>query len=104
MARANSRILPRSTCIVTGSPFWLMKLLSIGMASPVSLGITNRPRSYPKRQRRPERAILWGERHSSEKGTDMITKFDSLYAGHVDMDDIGYGGDALRRPPFPHTP
>jgi alkanesulfonate monooxygenase SsuD/methylene tetrahydromethanopterin reductase-like flavin-dependent oxidoreductase (luciferase family) len=22
----------------------------------------------------------------------MITKFDSLYAGHVDMDDIGYGG------------
>ena len=22
----------------------------------------------------------------------MITKFDSLYAGHVDMTDIGYGG------------
>src|SRR5262245_59707062 len=22
----------------------------------------------------------------------MITRFDSLYAGHVDMDDIGYGG------------
>ena len=22
----------------------------------------------------------------------MITKFDSLYAGHVDLDDIGYGG------------
>lgn len=22
----------------------------------------------------------------------MITKFDSLYAGHVDMDDVGYGG------------
>ncbi len=25
----------------------------------------------------------------------MITKFDSLYAGHVDMDDIGYGGVAV---------
>ena len=25
----------------------------------------------------------------------MITKFDSLFAGHVDMDDIGYGGTAV---------
>ena len=25
----------------------------------------------------------------------MITTFDSLYAGHVDMDDIGYGGTAV---------
>src|SRR5437763_982600 len=25
----------------------------------------------------------------------MITKFDSLYAGHIDMDDIGYGGTAV---------
>ena len=25
----------------------------------------------------------------------MIAKFDSLYAGHVDMDDIGYGGTAV---------
>ena len=25
----------------------------------------------------------------------MITKFDSLYAGHVDMTDIGYGGTAV---------
>ena len=22
----------------------------------------------------------------------MITKFDSLYAGHVDMEEVGYGG------------
>jgi len=22
----------------------------------------------------------------------MITKFDSLFAGHIDMDDVGYGG------------
>jgi len=31
----------------------------------------------------------------------MITKFDSLDPGHVDMDDIGYGGTAVnaRRPP-----
>ena len=25
----------------------------------------------------------------------MITKFDSLFAGHVDMTDIGYGGTAV---------
>ena len=25
----------------------------------------------------------------------MISKFDSLYAGHVDMDDVGYGGTAV---------
>ena len=25
----------------------------------------------------------------------MITKFDSLYAGHVDMDNVGYGGTAV---------
>ena len=22
----------------------------------------------------------------------MITKFDSLFAGHIDMEDVGYGG------------
>ena len=25
----------------------------------------------------------------------MISKFDSLYAGHVDMEDVGYGGTAV---------
>ena len=25
----------------------------------------------------------------------MITKFDSLYAGHIDMDDVGYAGTAV---------
>ena len=25
----------------------------------------------------------------------MITKFDSLFAGHVDMDDVGYAGAAV---------
>ena len=25
----------------------------------------------------------------------MITKFDSLYAGHIDMDDVGYSGTAV---------
>ena len=25
----------------------------------------------------------------------MITKFDSLFAGHVDMSNIGYGGTAV---------
>src|SRR2546423_531485 len=32
----------------------------------------------------------------------MITKFDSLYAGHVDMDDIGYGGTAVNSRVFPN--
>ena len=25
----------------------------------------------------------------------MITKFDSLYAGHVDLENIGYGGTPI---------
>ena len=25
----------------------------------------------------------------------MITKFDSLFAGHIDMDDVGYGDTAV---------
>ena len=25
----------------------------------------------------------------------MITKFDSLFAGHVDMENVGYGGTAV---------
>jgi alkanesulfonate monooxygenase SsuD/methylene tetrahydromethanopterin reductase-like flavin-dependent oxidoreductase (luciferase family) len=32
----------------------------------------------------------------------MITKFDSLYAGHVDMDDIGYGGTAVNARRLPN--
>ncbi len=32
----------------------------------------------------------------------MITKFDSLYAGHVDMEDIGYGGAAVNSRSFPN--
>jgi hypothetical protein len=26
----------------------------------------------------------------------MITKFDSLYAGHTDLDNVGYGGTRTR--------
>jgi alkanesulfonate monooxygenase SsuD/methylene tetrahydromethanopterin reductase-like flavin-dependent oxidoreductase (luciferase family) len=32
----------------------------------------------------------------------VITKFDSLYAGHVDMEDIGYGGTAVNDRRFPN--
>jgi len=32
----------------------------------------------------------------------MITKFDSLYAGHVDMDNIGYGGASVNSRAFPN--
>ena len=32
----------------------------------------------------------------------MITKFDSLYAGHVDMDNVGYGGIAVNDRLFPN--
>ena len=32
----------------------------------------------------------------------MITKFDSLYAGHVDMENIGYGGTAVNDRWFPN--
>ena len=32
----------------------------------------------------------------------MITKFDSLFAGHVDMDNVGYGGTAVNDRRFPN--
>ena len=32
----------------------------------------------------------------------MITKFDSLYAGHVDMENVGYGGIAVNDRLFPN--
>ena len=32
----------------------------------------------------------------------MISKFDSLYAGHVDMDNVGYGGTAVNDRRFPN--
>ena len=32
----------------------------------------------------------------------MITKFDSLFAGHVDMDDVGYGGIPVNDRRFPN--
>ncbi|HSB61534.1 MAG TPA: LLM class flavin-dependent oxidoreductase [Vicinamibacteria bacterium] len=33
----------------------------------------------------------------------MITAFDSLYAGHVDMDDLGYGGTPVNARRFPNA-
>ena len=32
----------------------------------------------------------------------MITKFDSLFAGHIDMDNVGYGGIAVNDRRFPN--
>jgi alkanesulfonate monooxygenase SsuD/methylene tetrahydromethanopterin reductase-like flavin-dependent oxidoreductase (luciferase family) len=32
----------------------------------------------------------------------MITKFDSLYAGHIDMDHVGYAGTAVNDRRFPN--
>ena len=32
----------------------------------------------------------------------MITKFDSLFAGHVDMDNVGYAGTAVNDRRFPN--
>jgi|SRR5579871_3733894 alkanesulfonate monooxygenase SsuD/methylene tetrahydromethanopterin reductase-like flavin-dependent oxidoreductase (luciferase family) len=32
----------------------------------------------------------------------MITKFDSLFAGHIDMDDVGYGGVPVNDRRFPN--
>jgi alkanesulfonate monooxygenase SsuD/methylene tetrahydromethanopterin reductase-like flavin-dependent oxidoreductase (luciferase family) len=32
----------------------------------------------------------------------MITKFDSLFAGHIDMDDVGYAGTAVNDRRFPN--
>src|SRR2546425_1007278 len=61
--------------------------------------------SYPLRltgsgRRADTRRALAADRERT--GHDMITKFDSLYAGHVDMDDIGYGGAAVNSRVFPN--
>jgi len=32
----------------------------------------------------------------------MITKFDSLFAGHVDMENVGYGGVPVNDRRFPN--
>ena len=33
----------------------------------------------------------------------MITKFDSLYAGHTDLDNIGYGGTPINERRYSNT-
>src|SRR5882672_7218273 len=38
----------------------------------------------------------------SPGGYNMITKFDSLFAGHIDMDNVGYGGIAVNDRRFPN--
>ena len=32
----------------------------------------------------------------------MITRFDSSFAGHIDMDNVGYGGTAVNDRWFPN--
>ncbi len=32
----------------------------------------------------------------------MLTKFDTLYTGHVDLDDVGYGGTPVMERDFPN--
>src|SRR5262245_43261599 len=54
------------------------------------------------RGRRSPGAAPNPQRESQLKGQPMITKFDSLYAGHIDMDDIGYGGTAVNSRVFPN--
>src|SRR5437899_2298545 len=120
MARANSRIFPRSTCIVTGSPFLPMMLLSTGIAAPclarvrdrlddtrIGSGLRNElssgGRTAVARRLAEHRGTDRARAADPErKGPDMITRFDSLYAGHVDMDDIGYGGTAVNSRVFPN--
>ena len=40
--------------------------------------------------------------HSLYGRSSLITKFDSIYAGHVDMGDIGYAGTAVNDRIFPN--
>src|SRR6266446_4358735 len=52
----------------------------------------------------PPRGPLSGQRAFHDGVPAMITKFDSLFAGHVDMDNVGYGGVPVneRRLPDEH--
>src|SRR5947207_6649705 len=38
----------------------------------------------------------------SPGGYDVLTKFDSLFAGHIDMDNVGYAGTAVNDLRFPN--
>src|SRR5258707_8885356 len=75
MARANSWILPRSTCMVTGSPVLPIALLSTGIASSLVV-VPNRARECNRRRRgrevRASTAVL-----PADVGQVM-----SLVAGH----------------------
>src|ERR1700757_4051365 len=42
------------------------------------------------------------DRQFSSGGDAMITKFDSLFAGHVDIENVGYGRTPLSDPRFPN--
>ena len=35
--------------------------------------------------------------------TAMITKFDSLFAGHADLDNVGYGGTPINERRYPNA-
>src|SRR6202008_3815527 len=52
-----------------------------------------RPRWLP----RVKRGLKWVKDRSAilTGGHAMITKFDSLFAGHVDIENAGYGGTAV---------
>src|SRR5437870_832640 len=62
-----------------------------------------RPRGYAFRRfdPLPPRGPLCGERLSPTEPA-MISKFDSLFAGHVDIEDVGYGGVPVNDRRYPN--
>src|SRR5713101_9355736 len=53
-------------------------------------------------ERRSKMGQLGIGRRFAFGGRGMITKFDSLFAGHIDMDNVGYGGIPVNDRRFPN--
>src|SRR5215470_7579759 len=98
--------------MVTGSPFLPIRLLSAGMYRSLSLPSVGRVAIIPHWAGLPGGVMLGpltdggaamiSSVSRPERSPRMITTFDSLYAGHVDMNDIGYGGAAVNSRVYPN--
>jgi alkanesulfonate monooxygenase SsuD/methylene tetrahydromethanopterin reductase-like flavin-dependent oxidoreductase (luciferase family) len=50
----------------------------------------------------PRRTIATSRSAGTRGGPEMITKFDSLFAGHVDIENVGYGGIPVNDRHYPN--
>src|SRR5436309_1482454 len=80
------RIVSHGNALVLISPKNRMRPACFQWDGPMHLAsLTGTPAGVHYAASRPDAATV-------SRSPQMITKFDSLFAGHVDMDNVGYGG------------